>query len=792
MRGGLRIDVLRIQGFGHFTNAEWELRPGLNLLYGPNEAGKSTLLAFLRGMLFGFDARYEPESGSWGGELCVSSAAGPLVIRRAASRRGKTLSVSSPEGLSLSESVLAEARAQVSAELFNEVFAFSLDELSSFERLAKEDGVSRALFAAGLRGARRLPEVEKALEKRTGELFKKGGRKPRLNEVLLRLETVRGQLAALEDRPARYLEERARLLSLGRELEDTRGTLELTQRELRRLARLEEALGDLGALARLQHELAGLPDLATFPRDGVVRLEELLQRRKDAHAARDRARAQRELAEREAARLSEVSPVDARQDALRAALTAFTARAEPLRTLPGRRVALEARREEVLRALEGLGLELDADDVRSLELGAAARGQLESLAERLTRAEGERHEAEGVLERARAARERLASGLSRLQGERGKPPALSPAEVRQRQMALGRARLLRMEREQVLSQRADLQQRLQALRAQAEPPLGAAPTSVWVGVAVGLALVGALGVGVASGVGPGLLTLLGALALVVPMVLLHRGALAHHQHQAEAQDVRQRHHAQEIARVQSALDALAGRRAAVERELAGTMGEAGVTGDDSVTGFASVEAALAEALRQAERAEHLAHEREAREAEHDGALQDVQAAELASRRADMRVRSLRGDLSLLLDARGLPANLAPQRAVSLWRDVAELRRRLVDLDAEGRALAEDTAGCEAVVSRLLAEARDAGLGEDEASAEAVASRVAAALEERKARDAEARALRARAEELHAEDARLSRLHEAEAQSVASLLAQGGGTRRSPSACAPGRPSASRS
>ena len=47
--------------------------PGLNLLYGPNEAGKSTLLAFLRRMLFGFEkqgppsVRYEPEAG---GTVC--------------------------------------------------------------------------------------------------------------------------------------------------------------------------------------------------------------------------------------------------------------------------------------------------------------------------------------------------------------------------------------------------------------------------------------------------------------------------------------------------------------------------------------------------------------------------------------------------------------------------------------------------------------------------------------------------------------------------------------------------
>ena len=165
MSGGLRIDSLRVHGFGHFSDYSRELGPGLNVLYGPNEAGKSTLLAFLRGMLFGFDkrarseSRYVPESGAFGGELTVGSGTGTLGVRRVVNRRGKAeLTVLDAEGRALPAARLEEALAHVPRELFCEVFAFGLEELSSFEKLAEEDGVSRALFAAGLRGARRLPE----------------------------------------------------------------------------------------------------------------------------------------------------------------------------------------------------------------------------------------------------------------------------------------------------------------------------------------------------------------------------------------------------------------------------------------------------------------------------------------------------------------------------------------------------------------------------------------------------------------------------------------------------------
>ena len=46
---------LKLDYFGKFTNKELELKPGINLIYGENEAGKSTLHAFIKGILFGIE-----------------------------------------------------------------------------------------------------------------------------------------------------------------------------------------------------------------------------------------------------------------------------------------------------------------------------------------------------------------------------------------------------------------------------------------------------------------------------------------------------------------------------------------------------------------------------------------------------------------------------------------------------------------------------------------------------------------------------------------------------------------
>ena len=50
---GLKIQKLQINGFGNLKDKEIELSEGINVVYGKNEAGKSTLLKFIVDMLYG-------------------------------------------------------------------------------------------------------------------------------------------------------------------------------------------------------------------------------------------------------------------------------------------------------------------------------------------------------------------------------------------------------------------------------------------------------------------------------------------------------------------------------------------------------------------------------------------------------------------------------------------------------------------------------------------------------------------------------------------------------------------
>lgn len=49
------IKQLRLSHFGKFENREIALKPGVNIIYGNNEAGKTTIHSFIRAMFFGID-----------------------------------------------------------------------------------------------------------------------------------------------------------------------------------------------------------------------------------------------------------------------------------------------------------------------------------------------------------------------------------------------------------------------------------------------------------------------------------------------------------------------------------------------------------------------------------------------------------------------------------------------------------------------------------------------------------------------------------------------------------------
>ncbi|MGZ8476052.1 MAG: ATP-binding protein, partial [Candidatus Limnocylindria bacterium] len=72
----MRIKSIFIDGFGIWHESRLEPDAGLTVVSGDNEAGKTTLLAFIRAILFGFETNQYPAvaGGRRGGWLDVVTA----------------------------------------------------------------------------------------------------------------------------------------------------------------------------------------------------------------------------------------------------------------------------------------------------------------------------------------------------------------------------------------------------------------------------------------------------------------------------------------------------------------------------------------------------------------------------------------------------------------------------------------------------------------------------------------------------------------------------------------------
>ena len=159
-----------IDGFGIFNRFSLtNLRKGVNIILGNNEVGKSTLLKFLRYTLFGYprfrDQRMFPlNGGNHGGRIkAILSSDKEATFKRTGDDQINLFY----EGKELKNpSQWSQLLGNADSFLYNNVYAFSLDELVNLESLSTS-GVEDKIFSVGLGlGNISIGEVEDSIQRR--------------------------------------------------------------------------------------------------------------------------------------------------------------------------------------------------------------------------------------------------------------------------------------------------------------------------------------------------------------------------------------------------------------------------------------------------------------------------------------------------------------------------------------------------------------------------------------------------------------------------------------------------
>jgi uncharacterized protein YhaN len=242
----MRLVRIEAERFGRIDSRTLgDLSPKLTVVVGPNEAGKSSLTALVRHVLYGFptpaDTRENPYLSASGGKrqgrLVFADDDGEWVVERTEGPRGGPVTVRVLSGRPR-EGLVDQLTRGVSRAAYRVVFGFGLAEMQQIEQLkGKDDDLMSRLYAAGAGLTVSPPDMRAKLAERMDLLWKKGGSAPAINRARAARIEVRSEVRRLEGEADALRSDTEHLIEVDERLAIARGERTKTQARCESLAR---------------------------------------------------------------------------------------------------------------------------------------------------------------------------------------------------------------------------------------------------------------------------------------------------------------------------------------------------------------------------------------------------------------------------------------------------------------------------------------------------------------------------------------------------------------------------
>lgn len=309
----MKIRALDVDGYGVWSGLKLEnLSDGLSVFFGPNEAGKTTLMQFVRSILYGFTSqrgRYLPplRGGRPGGSLHVSGPNGSFQVSRHQNEEDPDgddeVSLSASDGTRQGAHLLNVLLCNVDESIFNNVFALGLHELQELGTLNDTEAASLLFsLSAGLDRVA-LVDVVRELESSRNRLLSADGRPCQVTRLLGEREKLRSELEQVDELSHRYF----RLVAERDQLERETTRLQEESNQIHGQARVIElavALEDRWQRRKeLDEQLHALGPVDTMPEGAAEQLEAVSARLEKGAECMNRLRRQWDAIRTEAAGL---------------------------------------------------------------------------------------------------------------------------------------------------------------------------------------------------------------------------------------------------------------------------------------------------------------------------------------------------------------------------------------------------------------------------------------------------------------------------------------------------------
>ena len=265
----MRLKQINIINFGQFSNKSFDLpSKEINVFFGANEAGKSTTVAFIKQIMFGFHLRsnsstffedYTPLAhvSPMGGSLVFEADDGEYELERLYAKGDKTkrgILTVKKDGQVVPENLFFDQIQNIDGSFYADSFIFNQEMLGQVSSLSQEDLLER-IYYLGAADSGKLLEMRDGFEKEAGKLFKKTGKKPEVNRLLKQMEDDRDNLAQTQAEFGDYEELNRDLTAKSDELKSKQQALEKLQKRAQELRDLQKELGNYQTLLDLQKQV---------------------------------------------------------------------------------------------------------------------------------------------------------------------------------------------------------------------------------------------------------------------------------------------------------------------------------------------------------------------------------------------------------------------------------------------------------------------------------------------------------------------------------------------------------
>ena len=280
----MKITSLFIDGFGKFS--QWSppdrFGDGVTAVIGPNEAGKTTMLAFIRRMLYGFpDGRkkdlnhYQPvNGGKIGGRLAFQTDAGEAYLLFRDGVRGSP-TITRPDGTEVSGSLLPSLLGPADQVFYENICAISLDELQEFGTIDRKE-IRDRLAAAGS-GNLPVRKVADELGASADAIYAVRGKKKQINTRITDLKDLEQKIRTIKENQGEYDRINQAISEKREELARKKGEKKRFEEEIIYATALSKAWDLYLEREEAIQAREQVPETGPFPEDALLELGRLVE-----------------------------------------------------------------------------------------------------------------------------------------------------------------------------------------------------------------------------------------------------------------------------------------------------------------------------------------------------------------------------------------------------------------------------------------------------------------------------------------------------------------------------------